>query len=100
MDVLAFYSKSRDIAPGKGAQENTSDTYEDLASIKNWRKILSNFHCYPFKYGDYTYNSIEHVFQAIKIKLAAEEKAKWFTLESGHEIGQGDGALAQKTENS
>lgn len=97
-DKLFFYSKSRDVAPGKGSNEyvGNSGDYNELEHISNWRKILSNFHVCPFKYEGLTYNSIEHVFQAGKIALVDVEKAFWFSLESGHEIGQGDGAVAQK----
>lgn len=98
IDKLFFYSKSRDAAPGKGANEHVSnpEEYQTLDNIPHWRKVLSNFHYCPFKYNGYTYNTIEHVFQAEKIRLANPEKSYWFTVESGHEIGQGDGALAQK----
>jgi predicted NAD-dependent protein-ADP-ribosyltransferase YbiA (DUF1768 family) len=101
MAKLAFYSKSRDYAAGAGPQEYIYDitkcNFRELNNIRDWRKILSNFHVYPFKYIDgYTYNSIEHVFQAMKIALADPEKALLFTVESGDEIGIGDGAIAQK----
>jgi ribA/ribD-fused uncharacterized protein len=97
-DRFYFYSKSRDAKPGKGTNEYVHDSsvYEKLGKIKDWRKVLSNFHLYPFEYEGYTYNTIEHVFQAKKIELVDAEKALWFTLESGHEIGQGDGEVARK----
>ena len=97
-DKLFFYSKSRDVAPGKGANESVEDPalYSELSSIKDWRKVLSNFHVYPFVYEGYTYKTIEHVFQAKKIELDDKDKALWFTMESGHEIGQGDGEVARK----
>jgi hypothetical protein len=46
-----------------------------LKIMKNWRKILSNFHLCPFQYKEYTYNSIEHAFQSQKIALVLFEKA-------------------------
>jgi predicted NAD-dependent protein-ADP-ribosyltransferase YbiA (DUF1768 family) len=98
MDKLCFYSKSRDVVPGKGASESVTDVtaYSKLAKIKDWRKILSNFHVYPFIYDGYTYNSIEHAFQAQKIALVDKEKALLFTVESGHKIGTGSGEIARK----
>ena len=97
-DKLYFYSKSKDVAPGKGANEIVEDAniYADLAKYKDWRKVLSNFHVCPFKYDGYTYNTIEHVFQAKKTELKDKEKAFLFTLESGNEIGLGDGEIARK----
>ncbi len=97
-DNLFFYSKSKDVAPGKGANEQVAvpSSYSNLSGVKHWRQVLSNFHYSPFQYDGYTWNTIEHVFQAKKIALANPEKAFWFTVESGHEIGKGDGIIARK----
>lgn len=97
-DILCFYSKSKDARPGKGVGEVVEDpaAYAELAAIQDWRRVLSNFHMCPFIFEGHTYNTIEHAFQAAKIALADPEKAAWFTLESGHAIGQGDGLIARK----
>ena len=44
-DKLFYFSKSRNVVPGKGANEIVENPliYNDLAKIKDWRKILSNF---------------------------------------------------------
>ena len=98
MSKFFYYSKSRDVAPGKGVNEiveNAKD-FDDLKNIKDWRKILSNFYVEKFKYNGLTYNSVEHAFQAVKISLVDKDKAFWFTIESGNEIGLGFGDVAQK----
>jgi predicted NAD-dependent protein-ADP-ribosyltransferase YbiA (DUF1768 family) len=97
-DKLFYYSKSKDVLAGKGSNEHVSnaDEYSTLNSIKDWRKILSNFYCEPFEFEGKSYNSIEHAFQGYKIGLANKELADRFTIDSGHEIGLGDGAMAQK----
>ncbi len=97
-DKLYFYSKSKDVEPGKGANEIIlkPEYYKELAMIQNFRKVLSNFHVCPFKYEEYTYKTIEHVFQAKKIALVNEKEAFKFTIESGDPIGLGDGDIAQK----
>jgi predicted NAD-dependent protein-ADP-ribosyltransferase YbiA (DUF1768 family) len=97
-DKLYFYSKSRDLPPGKGVNEivQNAEEYTELGKIKDWRKVLSNFHVAPFEYDGYTWNTIEHVFQSKKIEIVDPQKALWFTIESGHEIGQGDGEVARK----
>ena len=61
-DKLLFYSKSADKATGKGSNEIVQDAslYTQLNDIKDWRKMLSNFHMCVFKYDGYTYNTIEH----------------------------------------
>lgn len=98
MDKLYFYSKSKNVFAGKGANEYVSvdSEYEELSKITDWRKILSNFHLCPFKYNNSTYNTIEHVFQSEKIALVDKEKAFMFTIESNSKLGLGDGADAQK----
>jgi predicted NAD-dependent protein-ADP-ribosyltransferase YbiA (DUF1768 family) len=98
MDSFSFYSKSADKKPGKGANEFVADPekYTELSKIKDWRKVLSNFHVSPFVFEGKWYNTIEHVFQSKKIALVDPVKADFFTLLNGHEIGQGDGLVAQK----
>lgn len=97
-DKFYFYSKSKDVPPGKGIYETINDIkdYEELSKMKDWRKILSNFHLYPFQYKEYKYNSIEHAFQSQKIALVSPEKAYLFTIDSGDDIGKGDGSIARK----
>lgn len=97
-DKLYFYSKSKDALPGKGVHEviSNENEYDELKKIKDWRKILSNFYIFPIKYNNYTYNTIEHVFQAMKINIVDSEKAYHFTIESGNIIGKGDGLIARK----
>jgi len=96
-DRLFYYSKSRDAKPGKGANEYTTDInrYKKLSDVKDWRKILSNFYVDPFKWNGRTWNSVEHAFQSAKIKLVDPVKAEKFTLDSGSELGQGDGLAAR-----
>ncbi len=97
-DRLYFYSKSADKKPGQGANEVVSNPadYTELAKIKDFRKVLSNFHYCPFVFEGKTYNTIEHVFQSKKIALVDPIKASYFTRESGHIIGQSDGLVAQQ----
>ena len=95
-DKFFFYSKSKDAKPGKGANEIATEEYGELLNIKDWRRILSNFHVHPFEWNGSTWNSIENAFQATKIAMVDPEKAKRFTMESGDPIGLGDGAMAQK----
>ncbi|KAL4854657.1 hypothetical protein ACK3TF_004589 [Chlorella vulgaris] len=97
-DVFVFHSKSANTAPGKGVHERVVDRarYASLARVDNWRRVLSNFHVCPFEFRGLTYNTIEHAFQAHKIALADPVKAKTFSVESGTELGLGDGTKAQR----
>lgn len=98
-DKLFFYSKSKAVAAGDGVREhvNNKEDYIELNKLnKDWRKVLSNFHECPFTYEGKQYKSIEHAFQSAKIRLSDPKKADYFTMDSGHEIGKGDGALARK----
>ena len=97
-DKLCYYSKSKDVIIGKGKNEfiNDPSIYKELDKIKNWRQKLSNFYTEPFVFENKIYNSVEHAFQSYKIALVNEEKANYFTLDSNHPIGLGDGYIAQK----
>jgi ribA/ribD-fused uncharacterized protein len=95
-DKLFFYSKSKDVPPGKGIREESTQNYPELEKIKDWRKILSNFHIFPFIYEDRTYNSIEHAFQSSKINIANKALALRFSTESNDEISKGSGEVAKK----
>ena len=97
-DKLCYYSKSKNVIAGKGVHEFVNDPlmYNELNKIHNWRQILSNFYIEPFLYEGKSYNSIEHAFQAQKIKLVDINKAEYFTINSGHLIGIGNGSIAQK----
>lgn len=97
-DMLFFYSKSRDVPPGRGSNERVNDltSYQQLANIKDWRRVLSNFHVCEFQYKGKRYRSIEHAFQAEKIALADPLKALEFTVDSGSDLGLSDGAAAQR----
>ena len=97
-DKLFYYSKSKDVKAGSGKNETVAnpDKYNELNKIKNWRRILSNFHEYVFVYDNFRYRTVEHCFQSQKIKLIDNKIAHNFTVESGHIIGQGDGNIARK----
>lgn len=98
MDQLFFYSKSANKPAGKGTNELVSEysKYRELNEVKDWRKVLSNFYVSQFVYDGKTYNSVEHAFQGKKIQLVDEDKANWFTVDSKHPIGLGDGNDARK----
>lgn len=97
-DKLFYYSKSKDVPVGKGTKEIVNDInkYENLNKIKNWRKILSNFHEFPFTYDNKKYNTVEHCFQSQKIKIVNNDIAYKFTLDSNDDIGKGNGETARK----
>jgi predicted NAD-dependent protein-ADP-ribosyltransferase YbiA (DUF1768 family) len=84
--VFQFYSRSQNKAPGKGVGEaiDAKDVkvFEKLRKIKNWRKVLSNFHEDPFEFGGKKWNSVEHLYQGSKFKKEHPEFYEKFTLES------------------
>jgi ribA/ribD-fused uncharacterized protein len=98
-DVFAFYSCSANKEPGKGVYEqlNSNTKYDDLKSINDWRKILSNFYECDFKYKNKTYRTLEHAFHASKFDISGFQKiAHDFALESNSELSKGNGNLARK----
>ena len=96
--VFVFYSKSSDVAPGKGTNEKIPDEkreiYDDLAKIPNWRKRLSNFWIQPFYKQGFVWASVEHYYQASKFKIGHEDFYKQFSLDKGTELSK-DPVLAK-----
>ena len=91
--TFQFYSKSTGKPkPGKGVGEIIKPEYESkyktLTTIKDWRKQLSNVDMKPFSLDGYTWNSVEHYYQANKFKRNNPEFYKKFTVESGTEISK------------
>lgn len=101
-DVLVFYSKSRDVKPGQGVHEiivnprGRAQLYDRLAAVPDWRKVLSNFHECDFPYDGLRYRTIEHAFQAEKIRLVNRSAAFEFSLDSGSDLSRGGGDAARK----
>lgn len=98
-DSLCFFSNSLNRSPGTGPHERVRDMsrYKDLEQITNWRQKLSNFAIAPFQLDGKTWRTVEHYFQAQKLRLVDEELAETFTVESGSLLGtEGKGLDAQK----
>jgi ribA/ribD-fused uncharacterized protein len=97
-DVLSFYSGSPNRSPGLGPYERISSVsrYKELEQILNWRQKLSNFAVAPFKLDEKTWRTVEHYFQAQKLRLVDTELAETFTVESGTFLGtEGTGLHAR-----
>jgi hypothetical protein len=96
MSILFYYSKSANKPAGKGINEYLSpeDNFQELETIPDWRKILSNFYLANFEWEGNIYPSVEHEFQAKKISLVDSTKAKLFIL--GNSIGNEPPDIARK----
>jgi ribA/ribD-fused uncharacterized protein len=98
-DTLCFYSGSSNTRPGMGPNERVCvlSRYKELEQIVNWRRKLSNFAVAPFVLDGKTWRTVEHYFQAQKLRLVDPELADTFTVESGSVLGtEGNGVDAQK----
>tara|TARA_R110002012_G_scaffold94442_5_gene228703 strand:+ start:2259 stop:4358 length:2100 start_codon:yes stop_codon:yes gene_type:complete len=97
--IFQFYSKSKDVAPGKGSGENISPKmmteFDELKNVKNWRHQLSNFYHKKnknnkvvalFKLDGYSWASVEHYYHANKFKKNNLDFYKLFTMESKSDI--------------
>lgn len=95
MDQLFYFSGSANKKAGFGYNEKVSNCseYKELNSIKHWRRILSNFYVCEFVYNGKTYKTAEHAFQGEKIATVDKKTAEWFTIESGHFIGNTESGL-------
>ena len=87
--VFQFYSRSANVAPGKGAGEKMKageqSKYAELAAIPNWRQRLSNFFVESFELDGHTWSSVEHYYQASKFKENNEEFYLTFALDMNPE---------------
>lgn len=82
--VFQFYSKSRDVYPGKGPGESIPSELEkefsELDKIKDWRKKLSNFWTCNIEIDGLKWTSVEHFYHANKYKRNCPEFYRKFSL--------------------
>jgi hypothetical protein len=104
--VFKFYSRSADDPPGRGKagggetiSPGSIGEFAELGSIKQWRKVLSNFHVnkdnsgivkplFTSNEGDEVlkWASVEHWYHAHKFKKNNPDYFKLFTMNSKSEI--------------
>lgn len=93
VSILVFYSGSSDKKAGKGIGELLidGDDFSELENIKNWRRVLSNFHYEPFIWENKEWSCIEEAFQAAKFgsenydtfQIAVRNKSKNLKEDAG-----------------
>ena len=97
--VFMFYSKSANKKPGKGKGEIIPDDrlieFNELAKMKDWRKVLSNFYIKPKRDGEVVplfeldglkWASVEHYYHANKFKKNHPDYYRLFSIDSGSQI--------------
>ena len=97
--VFQFYSKSSDKKPGKGKGEKIPQDkmleFNELAKIKHWRKVLSNFYTLPknndevvplFELDGLKWASVEHWYQGNKFKKNNPDFYRLFAIDSKSQI--------------
>jgi len=94
-----FHSKSANKKPGKGTGEKIPDDrlieFNELAKMKDWRKILSNFYMKSkdsdkvvplFELDGLKWASVEHYYQGNKFKKNNADYYRLFAIDSGSQI--------------
>ena len=97
--MFMFYSKSSNKTPGKGAGEVMAEgrmiEFNELAKIKDWRKVLSNFYMKPKRDGEpvplfeldgLKWASVEHYYHGNKFKKNHPDYYRLFSIDSGSQI--------------
>jgi predicted NAD-dependent protein-ADP-ribosyltransferase YbiA (DUF1768 family) len=103
--VFKFFSRSADLIPGKGKAGGNEriaeeDEFTELAGIRDWRKVLSNFHTRHDEEGNImplftsrsedgetlNWASVEHYYHAHKFKKNNPDYFRLFTMDSKSEI--------------
>jgi predicted NAD-dependent protein-ADP-ribosyltransferase YbiA (DUF1768 family) len=87
-DKFFFFSKSKDVLPGKGTNEFVKDVglYKNLLVVKDWRKMLSNFYNQgePFELDGEKWSSLENWYHAaFKYRDFDYNYYKTFTVNGG-----------------
>lgn len=86
-----FFSKSSDKPPGEGVDEELHSSpkkYEELARVKNWRRMLSNFYSRKFELDGLQWISVENFYQASKFKKRNPKWYREFSLNSESKISK------------
>lgn len=92
IDFVYYYRSNNKPLPGKGSGEkipnDQRDQFKKLASIKEWRRKLSNSWVAPMDIDGHQWQSVEHFYQASKYIKGHPEIYYQFTLDSRSELGQ------------
>ena len=95
--VFQFYEKSANVKPGKGNGEvldaKLFHEYSELASIKDWRRLLSNYHPVEFKLDGLRWLSVAHYIEAMKYKKHNPELYRLFSLTSDSDVSKSVSAI-------
>jgi predicted NAD-dependent protein-ADP-ribosyltransferase YbiA (DUF1768 family) len=90
--IFQFYDKSADVKPGKGSGEKIDNKqlkeFATLASIKHWRRMLSNYYPSTFEFDGKKWYSVAHYLEALKYKKNNPEIYNKFSIDSGNEISK------------
>lgn len=95
--IFQFYDKSADAKPGKGSGEIIDNKelkqFSQLANIKHWRRMLSNYYPSEFIFDGKQWFSVSHYIEGSKYKKNHPEIYNLFSLNSESEISNNISAV-------
>lgn len=102
--VFQFYEKSANMKPGKGNGEKIPEKdirkFTKLGKMKDWRRVLSNFHPVEFELDGLRWLSVAHYVEGLKYKKHNPELYRQFSLTSDSDISKSIPAIKSIMKNN
>lgn len=92
MDTLVIDTNIKNVLPGNFVGERLEDVFDyyDLASIQEWRSLLSLSYALPFYVDNKMFKTTQHALYYFKFRIVSEDISDLFSLCSKSKISEMD----------